>query len=285
MSYERAQEQQSLKRQGSTVFEGSRSITYRERERNELKRWAITLLRGIPFNYDAVYSYAGEQELDPAAAESQAPVVTFFEAAFEWENMNYFLYPYFWGRRDSWSMRHELGGVEPQHLNFLRAGAARVVVPVTPGWEERMLRYLEADPTLSDNERLRDVSDGGATVPDNSLYQELWLELLTNKREGLTVGSGTLTVRNGDAEIQINDDSTWQAAERDRGRELIIEGDQYFVVELLGDGALRIDRPFVGQSSSTARYAAGSVAFGVPWMVAIPTNLVVLRENRLALNA
>lgn len=70
--------------------------------------------------------------------EAPADVVRFVHEALEWENMTYFLYPYFWR-----NIPHALEIEHPDMLrrDFLRAGWARVLVPVRPGYEHRMMAY------------------------------------------------------------------------------------------------------------------------------------------------
>jgi hypothetical protein len=69
--------------------------------------------------------------------------VKFIHQAIEWENLLYFLYPYFWGSdligRDKILFEHS----DPEHERFLRAGYARVVLPVRPGYEEDFTRLIE----------------------------------------------------------------------------------------------------------------------------------------------
>jgi len=72
-----------------------------------------------------------------------AAMVAFFERAFEWENMLYFYYPYFWGRPARWGELVLIQHLDPQFEEFLKAGAARVVVPIRPGFEAAMAHYHE----------------------------------------------------------------------------------------------------------------------------------------------
>jgi hypothetical protein len=68
--------------------------------------------------------------------------VRWFEQAFEWENIAYVSYPYFWGRRQTWIQRLNLKNDDPLFLNFLQAGYARVVIPVRLGFEWAVHFYL-----------------------------------------------------------------------------------------------------------------------------------------------
>jgi hypothetical protein len=122
-------------------------------ERVELKRTCIAIMgdsneivRGLPPNVASEDSPAGT---DPVLPEPILPIaqrlgsrVRWFEQAFEWENLAYVLYPYFWGRRQSWLQQLNLRQDDPLFLQFLRSGYARVVVPVRIGFEAGVQFYL-----------------------------------------------------------------------------------------------------------------------------------------------
>ena len=191
--YDEAREEASF--QDATLIQVSgRPAAYnRQIEREELRKWAIKTLRIDPFDFDAIVDEAGIQEIDPIASDEQAPLVRFFEESFEWRQMSYILYPYFWGRRSAWSVRNNVRvDNDPQYEAFLRAGAARVVVPITPGYEDRVLQYLESDPALPDGERIPPPAD---EPPANTEFPDLWLELLLNRKEELALGDGTRATR------------------------------------------------------------------------------------------
>jgi hypothetical protein len=69
--------------------------------------------------------------------------VAFFERAFEWENMMYIYYPYFWARPEKWRELILIQDIDPQFEAFLKAGAARVVIPARPGFEGALAHYHE----------------------------------------------------------------------------------------------------------------------------------------------
>jgi Type II secretion system (T2SS), protein G len=70
-------------------------------------------------------------------------LVKFVHDAIEWENLLYFLYPYFWGSEDQGKSKLLFSHPDPEHEKFLRAGYARVVVTVRPGFEEAFTRLAE----------------------------------------------------------------------------------------------------------------------------------------------
>jgi hypothetical protein len=102
--------------------------------RDELKRCAIGVLakQAAAKNIFARLNdlYAGGQ-LDEVAR-----LCLIYEHAFAWENMSYVLYPYFWAdnRGDGWSLHTARSENDENWAEFLRAGAARVVVPVRDGF-------------------------------------------------------------------------------------------------------------------------------------------------------
>ena len=67
----------------------------------------------------------------------------FLQQAFEWDHASWILYPYFWGRRSEWGRMIVTGHPDPDFLAFLNAGAARVQLPVRPGFETLVKHYME----------------------------------------------------------------------------------------------------------------------------------------------
>lgn len=249
----------------------------RRREAEELRRWAIQAMRLTSFDFaDTVVQVGDYQEIDPVAGDLHARLVRFFEQAFEWDQASHFLYPYYWARRDSWMLRRDITDVDARHAEFLRAGAARFIVPVAPGSEDRVLHYLESEePEL---ERL-DGPPNDQVVPPETSMPDLWLELLLEHRPDTALGSGTLTVRNGATNVEVNEDSDWQVGPRDLGRELFIDGERY-TIAATGDDTFDLHEAFLGDDDDAAAYATGSVPYGPPWVVRIPTSLVVLAGRR-----
>jgi hypothetical protein len=251
-------------------------------EAEELRKWAIKAMRLETFNFDAIAPEPdGAQEVDPLDGDLLATVARFFEEAFEWPQASYFLYPYYWGRRSTWKMRAALNAVDSRHAAFLRAGAARYIVPVTPGYEERVIRYLESDD--SELERLGPPPDSYA--PHDQGLLDLWLELLLDRRPELALGSGTLNVQQGSTTVDINTDSNWHAMDRDLGRELFIDGDLYAISAVTPhqDGTaqqITLDEAYKGRTHPAASYATGSVPYGPAWVEHVPTSLVILEGNR-----
>jgi hypothetical protein len=64
-------------------------------------------------------------------------MVKFINEAIEWENMLYFVYPYFWDVPQSWEFIRGLRHPDATRQAFLRAGSARVVLTIRPGTSRR----------------------------------------------------------------------------------------------------------------------------------------------------
>src|SRR5262249_20095609 len=111
------------------------ALTLRKLEREELMKAVLRWLFGqkidfappvnMPF-YDADGNVVSEGV--QGAVLQHGRVISFLHQAIEWEHVNYFLYPYFWTKADSWNERLRLQANDPIHEAFLRAGAARVVL-------------------------------------------------------------------------------------------------------------------------------------------------------------
>jgi len=80
---------------------------------------------------------------DPVEVREWGAVVAFFERAFEWDNMMFTFYPYYWGRPERWEEMVLTQDTDPEFEAFLKAGAARVVVPVRPGFEAALAHFQE----------------------------------------------------------------------------------------------------------------------------------------------
>lgn len=119
----------------------------REIEQTEIKKAAISIVTAQHFElFDAMRQVndSSSPEMDFDEAEAEGRYIQFFEQAFEWPQMTYRFYPYFWGRKENWIDKLiQIQDTDPLFEQFLKAGAARVVVPVRPGYEDAALHFLE----------------------------------------------------------------------------------------------------------------------------------------------
>ncbi len=108
--------------------------------------------------------------------------VKFMEQAFEWENISYFLYPYYWGKKTNWTSLYQSENTDPLFRNFLQSGMARVVATVRPGFEDAVQFYLATGKIWN-----------GGEVP--VIGDELYLSIVDEMKEpkGLKQGKAWLT--------------------------------------------------------------------------------------------
>ena len=99
------------------------------RQRNELKKACITLFTYQHFDvFDGIDAPPDQPvrypQINLTTAEPQGRYIRFFEQAFEWDQMMYHYYPYFWGRKEGWVTTATMNDTDPQFAEFLRAGSA-----------------------------------------------------------------------------------------------------------------------------------------------------------------
>jgi hypothetical protein len=81
--------------------------------------------------------------IDIDVAREKGRLAQFLEQAFEWHHISYLFYPYFWARMPRWiELMNRADDADPDFTAFLRAGMARVLVAVTPAYEDAVLHYL-----------------------------------------------------------------------------------------------------------------------------------------------
>ncbi|WP_406729149.1 hypothetical protein WJ438_37660 [Streptomyces sp. GD-15H] len=112
--------------------------------RDEIKRHVIAWLLDEEDGFRGRHALKGEHgyDIDLEQASRFAPEIQFLEQAFEWTNLTYVLYPYYWADRDEWPELLELEAVDSELARFLRSGSARVVVPARPGMTNAVAHWL-----------------------------------------------------------------------------------------------------------------------------------------------
>jgi hypothetical protein len=148
----------------------------------ELKKHCLAIITRQRFeHFDAV------QDGDPPffgfpEAATQGSFVRFFEQAFEWDQMQWVFYPYFWGRQAKWAERFLRADVDEDFQEFLKAGAARVVVPARTGFEEALTYYLETG----------EIWNGAGAPPP--IHSPLYVSIITEIRERTGAPQGEIAV-------------------------------------------------------------------------------------------
>lgn len=76
-------------------------------------------------------------------AAKKARYIQFLEQAFEWENIAYIFYPYFWAHESKWiKLMNRLDYTDNNMTAFLKAGSSRVLIAVTPGYKDAVMHFL-----------------------------------------------------------------------------------------------------------------------------------------------
>lgn len=119
---------------------------------NELRRGCVEFMMvqrlGLLDGYsaDPIPSLISGGFLDVASQSNTdrlAEPVQFFEQSFEWAEMSYDFHPYFWSPRRHWIEKLSAKIEDPLQREFIRAGSAKVRLPVVPGQESEVIYLLQ----------------------------------------------------------------------------------------------------------------------------------------------
>lgn len=153
---------------------GNNPAINRQVERKELKKHCIEFISGQRFeSFDALRNNVapfGYPEFSFTEATTEGKYIQFFEQAFEWDQLTYLFYPYFWARKKEWVNILHRDENDPLFMNFLQAGAARVLVPVRNAYVKAVLHYLNTGGEIWNGE---DVP-----APDDPLYVSIIDEIM-----------------------------------------------------------------------------------------------------------
>jgi len=140
------------------LLEDVDTLTLRREELEEVMKGILRWLLGPDFDFmppDVVSLFTGpvgqsftgnELGLNAAGWTTMfiyQEMVKFIQQAIEWENMLYFLYPYFWDVPTAWDFARTLEHPDPTRQAFLRAGSARVVLTIRSDYEEAFTAFVE----------------------------------------------------------------------------------------------------------------------------------------------
>ncbi|KAH7303556.1 hypothetical protein B0I35DRAFT_364718 [Stachybotrys elegans] len=134
----------TLQMQAGIVIQGRNPAANAVSIKQELKKNCISIITGQ--HYDDFNSIINSPMYGPRInlyeAEGEGEYVRFFEQAFEWENMMYVMYDYFWGRKNTWGDKLVIEDTDPEFEQFLKAGFCRVQVPARPGFEAAIDHFM-----------------------------------------------------------------------------------------------------------------------------------------------
>jgi hypothetical protein len=98
---------------------------------------------GATFEYERVETTTPYPIEVRDKTKNKGRYVQFLEQAFEWEQLAYLFYPYFWAARPKWiENMNRLDESDPHFSAFLQAGSARVLLAVTRPYEDAVTHFL-----------------------------------------------------------------------------------------------------------------------------------------------
>jgi hypothetical protein len=103
------------------------------------------------------------------SAKRKARYIQFLEQAFEWQQIAYIFYPYFWATESKWiELMNREDQADYNMSAFLKAGSVRVLLAVQPSYNEAVLHFLAT----------REPWEGGSVpVIGDPLYLPLFEEI------------------------------------------------------------------------------------------------------------
>jgi hypothetical protein len=123
------------------------TVILRRREREQIMRLVLSwLFPGFDDANSVLEGLPNPGELDTGTWQKvmeYGEYIKFVHSAIDWDNVVVFLYPYFWDTFWHQADKLFLDHPDPIHREFLRAGAARVVLAVRPGFEAELVSLLD----------------------------------------------------------------------------------------------------------------------------------------------
>lgn len=262
--------------EGGIRISGRPSSENRKTEHTELKRAAISILTRQHFDGFDAFDNATPSDASKSPriifdkAALVGTVVQYFEQSFEWHNMTYLFYPYFWGEKSRWPKVLSQESTDPLFTQFLQAGYARVQVPVRPNYETMVLYFLETFKLWQEAE----------DAPVSKPYLPLVEEIRNQTGDDFTIGVGTIDIKKG--RIQATGNKT-QFTKDDVDREIRVQSKVYRIASFQSATAITLAKPFSGTDDANAAYSLGPKLVGPSWEVRLPTTLVMIDKPDVVL--
>lgn len=265
----------------------------RETEKLELKRMVISYISCQFFDqFDAMKNRVepcGYPEMNIREAEQEGKFIQFFEQAFNWNLITYIFYPYFWGKKCTWSDKLKDESNDLIFKKFLEAGSCRVLVPIRDGYFDYVSYFI------SNGEIWGGI--GIPPLPNDPHYISVAQELKEQKQNFYADREGTIDVTNTTNTVMLNgSDHYWDYTtsaistlniNADIDREIIIDCKVYRIVSIVENSAvsthtswiITIERSYEGVTISNLKWSTGAVFVGTPWEFITPTTLTFLRDK------
>ncbi len=267
-------------------IQGQNPLINRKTEETELKRQVISIMSGQHFEgFNAMeqdHSKEGVHrfpQMDLMDAEKEGPFVRFFEQSFEWHNMIYNFYPYFWGRKENWVKQQHINDVDFQFEQFLKAGYAKVEVPIRRGFEKEVFEKIQIAQMGKNGTDISVLTEGQESENYLAVIDEILDSLGHEYGEQ---PEGTISI---DHNSNFATGSGTKLEEKDIDREIIIDLKSYRIRDIdEASQKITLDRKYKSdktdadeQNLENVGYWLGAKFVGEPWLVEVPTSLVILK--------
>jgi hypothetical protein len=172
-------------------------VRLRRMEREAIMRCVLEwLFPGFQDASSILASLPSPGNLDPGTWQQvmqYGEYIKFVQTAIDWDNVMVFLFPYFWDTIWHEQEKMFLDHPDAVHREFLRAGAARVILAIQPGFEEQVVSLLDQGQlgNLPDQNRFQTAVD--FVMKANADYAETAKGGATEnpKEPGVLIGSWT----------------------------------------------------------------------------------------------
>ncbi|WP_163382062.1 hypothetical protein [Cyclobacterium sp. SYSU L10401] len=281
LDYEESLQAQSFETEIN--IQGQNPLINRETEKTELKKHAISILTGQEYEgFNAMWQNLnqglGFPEIDLEDAKVEGQFVQFFEQAFEWQHATYLFYDYFWGRKDNWIDTLHLKDTDPLFEKFLKAGYARMWVPIRPGFQDVIGNYIESG---GEPWETIDAPQPETDAEEDTLSQYPTVPLIEQLKEQMDnefiERPGKIEAEKDSNEIQGKDGTDF--TEDDIDREILIGLKSYRIINVdEANQKVTLNKPFP-YDDGTFGVSLGATYVGESWVVELPTSLLWLDEE------
>ncbi|MBA7584718.1 hypothetical protein ES708_26675 [subsurface metagenome] len=169
-------------------IEGENPSINRVKEKRELRKSIIEIMQNRYLGDQDLISFDSDDvpQMDFSTVNLQLNKMDFFESCFEWENISFELYPYFWTGKERWNGIHTEDDSDPIHRNFLQSGAAKIKIPVLPGQEGRVLYYFDFNNIWTDMNNQPPYLESRESLV--AIFNQ-WKDAIQENPSGISVGN------------------------------------------------------------------------------------------------
>lgn len=148
---------------------GSRQVTYSSRQLSVTEKGTAPDSLTVEVDFEVRKKLIGYPAPDLPVSAAKGRYIQFLEQAFDWQQLAYVFYPYFWATPPKWiDLMSRLDQTDATLSAFLQAGSCKVLLAVAPSYDDAVLHYLATG----------EPWEGGlAPVIGDPLYVPLYEEL------------------------------------------------------------------------------------------------------------